>query len=47
MARQVADLLKTSKTRFVVVGSLYLVGDRSILKLLAEKGYRIEQLSAQ
>jgi len=47
MARQVADFLKTSKTRFVVVGSLHLVGDRSILKLLAEKGYRIEQLRVQ
>ena len=47
MARQVADFLKTPKTRFVVVGSLHLVGDRSILKLLAEKGYRIEQLRVQ
>lgn len=47
MARQVADFLKTPKTRFVVVGSPHLVGDRSILKLLAEKGYRIEQLRVQ
>jgi len=39
--------MKTPKTRFVVVGSLHLVGDRSILKLLAEKGYRIEQLRVQ
>lgn len=47
MARQVADFLKTPKTRFVVVGSLHLVGDRGILKLLADKGYRIEQLRVQ
>jgi uncharacterized protein YbaP (TraB family) len=47
MARQVAAFLKTPKTRFVVVGSLHLVGDRGILKLLADKGYRIEQLRVQ
>ena len=47
IARQVGDFLKTPKTRFVVVGSPHLVGDRSILKLLAEKGYRIEQLRVQ
>lgn len=47
MARQVADFLKTPETRFVVVGSLHLVGDRGILKLLADKGYRIEQLRVQ
>jgi len=46
IARQVGDFLKTPKTRFVV-GSLHLVGDRGILKLLAEKGYRIEQLRVQ
>jgi uncharacterized protein YbaP (TraB family) len=47
MARQVAGFLKTPETRFVVVGSLHLVGDRGILKLLADQGYRIEQLRAQ
>jgi hypothetical protein len=47
MAQQVADFLMTPKTRFVVVGSMHLVGDRGILKLLADKGYRIEQLRVQ
>ncbi len=47
MAGQVEGFLKTPKTRFVVVGSLHLVGDRGILKLLADKGYRIEQLRVQ
>jgi len=47
MARQVEGFLKTPKTLFVVVGALHLVGDRGILKLLADKGYRIEQLRVQ
>jgi uncharacterized protein YbaP (TraB family) len=47
IARQIADFLKTPKIRFVVVGSLHLVGERGILKLLADKGYRIEQLRVQ
>jgi uncharacterized protein len=47
MARQIADFLKTPKTRFDVVGSLHLVGDRGILKLLADQGYRIEQMRVQ
>ena len=46
MAEQLEGFLKTPRTWFVVVGSLHLVGDRGILKLLADKGYRAEQLTA-
>jgi uncharacterized protein len=46
MAARIEVFLKSPQTRFVVVGSLHLVGDRGILKLLQDKGYRIEQLTA-
>jgi uncharacterized protein len=46
MAAQIDGFLKTPKTRFVVVGSLHLVGKRGILQLLSDKGYKIEQLTS-
>ena len=44
MAAQVEEYLKTPDTAFVVVGAGHLVGPGSIVDLLREKGYRVEQL---
>ena len=44
MAAQIEDFLKAPQTRFVVVGSLHLVGDRGILHRLEKGGHKIEQL---
>jgi len=44
MASKIEDLLRTSKTYFVIVGAGHLVGDRGIVEILKGKGYLVEQL---
>lgn len=44
MALKIQEFLKTGETHFVVVGAGHLVGARGIIKLLEQRGYRIEQL---
>jgi hypothetical protein len=44
MAQQLETYMATPKKYFVVVGAGHLVGDRSILALLREKRYQIDQL---
>ena len=44
MAQQLETYMATPKKYFVVVGAGHLVGDRSILALLQEKRYQIDQL---
>ncbi len=42
MAQGVAERLERGGTRLAVVGALHLVGDRSVITLLRERGYRVE-----
>jgi hypothetical protein len=44
MAQQLETYMATPKKYFVVVGAGHLVGERSILALLREKRYQIDQL---
>jgi uncharacterized protein YbaP (TraB family) len=44
MTDKIEGYLKTKEPHFVVMGSGHLVGDRGILKLLADKKYKIEQI---
>jgi uncharacterized protein YbaP (TraB family) len=44
MAQQLETYMATPKKYFVVVGAGHLVGNRSILALLQEKRYQIDQL---
>ena len=38
-------LMNSPETEFVLVGTMHLAGDKSVLALLAEQGYHIEQLN--
>lgn len=44
MTDKIEGYLKTKEPHFVVMGSGHLIGDRGILKLLADKKYKIEQV---
>jgi uncharacterized protein YbaP (TraB family) len=44
MARKIEELLRQPGPHFIAVGSLHLVGPRSIVEQLKAKGYRIEQI---
>ena len=44
MARLLDQLFSTSGSHFAAVGSLHLIGPRSIVEQLKAKGYRIEQI---
>jgi uncharacterized protein len=46
MAQQIEVYLGTPYTYFVVVGAAHVVGNRGIVELLKEKGYRIDQLTS-
>lgn len=46
MADKVEQYLEGTKTVFVVVGCLHVVGDRGIVQLLRDDGYAVEQSSA-
>ncbi|HVZ40776.1 MAG TPA: TraB/GumN family protein [Candidatus Kapabacteria bacterium] len=41
---QIESMLNRKERTMVVVGSLHLVGDRGVIAMLRQKGYRIEQL---
>lgn len=43
MANRLADLANDGRTYFVVVGSAHLGGEKGILKLLEQKGFKITQ----
>jgi uncharacterized protein YbaP (TraB family) len=47
MADKVEGYLKGSEQVFVVVGAAHVVGDTGIVKLLKNKGYKVEQVSAE
>jgi uncharacterized protein YbaP (TraB family) len=44
MAGKVEGFLKGKDQIFVVVGAAHLVGDKGVIKLLRDKGYRVEQV---
>lgn len=44
MTKKVEKMLQTAEREFVVVGAAHLVGDSGIVRQLAKKGYRVEQL---
>jgi uncharacterized protein len=44
MANKIEDYLKTGKKYFVVVGSGHLVGKRSVVQLLKDRDYKVEQV---
>jgi len=43
MAARVEQYLKGKEPSFVVVGAAHIIGEKGIVKLLQEKGYRVEQ----
>lgn len=44
MTKKVARMLQTAEKEFVVVGAAHLVGDSGLVRQLAKKGFRVEQL---
>jgi uncharacterized protein len=44
MANKIEEYLKTGKKYFVVVGSGHLVGKRSVVQLLKDRNYKVEQV---
>lgn len=44
MAGKVDEFLKGNEQVFVVVGAAHLIGDKGVVKLLRDKGYRVEQV---
>jgi uncharacterized protein YbaP (TraB family) len=44
MAGKVDEFLKGKEQVFVVVGAAHLIGDKGVVKLLRDKGYRVEQV---
>lgn len=47
MTAKVEEYLRGNETVFVMVGAGHLVGDKGIVKLLQDKKYKVEQLSAR
>jgi uncharacterized protein len=47
MSGKIEELLKSREVVFVVVGAGHLVGKGSIIEILRDRGYRIEQLTAR
>ena len=41
---QIREMFKTDEVEFVLVGALHLAGDHSVLKMLADEGYKVEKL---
>jgi uncharacterized protein YbaP (TraB family) len=44
MVSKIEGYLKTGETHFVVVGAAHLLGEKGIINLLRQMGYRIEQM---
>lgn len=47
MTRDIENFLKQPGPIFVVVGSLHYVGDKGIIRLLKDKGYKVKQLARE
>ena len=47
MTEKVDAYLKGKEPCFVVVGAAHIVGDKGIAKLLQDKGYKVEQITAE
>ena len=47
MTARLDQYLKTREEAFVVVGAGHIVGDRGIVKLLRDKGYKVEQVTLE
>ena len=47
MTEKVDTYLKGKEPCFVVVGAAHIVGDKGIAKLLQDKGYKVEQITAE
>jgi uncharacterized protein YbaP (TraB family) len=46
MAKKCEEYLKTKDTYFVVAGAAHMVGEKGIVKLLQNKNYKVEQITA-
>ncbi|HKO67505.1 MAG TPA: TraB/GumN family protein, partial [Burkholderiaceae bacterium] len=44
MARKIEELLRQPGPHFIAVGSLHLVGPKSIVEQLKARGYRVQQI---
>ncbi len=44
MADRIEQIMKTQEDCFVIIGAAHLVGEKSVLKLLRDKGLRVDQL---
>lgn len=44
MAEKIEALLKNDKASFVAIGTLHLIGDNSVPKLLRQRGYQVQKL---
>jgi uncharacterized protein YbaP (TraB family) len=44
MMQNIEGYLASGEVHFVAVGSLHLVGERGLVSLLKEKGYKVRQL---
>jgi uncharacterized protein YbaP (TraB family) len=47
MTAKVESYLKGKESCFVVVGAAHIIGDKGIVKLLQDKGYRVEQVGME
>jgi uncharacterized protein YbaP (TraB family) len=44
MASKIGEFLETKETHFIIVGAGHLVGNKGIINMLRQRGYRTEQL---
>lgn len=44
MAQKIEAMLKGSDAHFIAIGAAHLLGQNSLLQILAEKGYRVRPL---
>jgi uncharacterized protein YbaP (TraB family) len=44
MAERIASYLKGTEACFVVVGALHVIGDKGIVRLLQDRGYKVERV---
>ena len=47
MAARLEEYLKNKEQVFVVVGAAHIVGDKGIVRLLRDKGYKVEQVTLE
>ena len=46
MAEKIARMIEAGGKPFVVVGALHLVGEKGVVRLLEDAGYRLRQVAA-